>query len=61
MKLESYDVICVCIKRLIGIFGYYLDIFFKEVSVCCVLCFESSGVVMIGCVVLVLVLWSVVK
>lgn len=61
MKLESHDVTCACTKRSIGISGYHSDIPLKEASVRRVSCFESSGIAMIGRVVLVLVLRSVVK
>lgn len=61
MKLETHDVTCACTKRSIGISGYHSDIPLKEASVRRVSCFESSGIAMIGRVVLVLVLRSVVK
>lgn len=61
MKLESHDVTCACTKRSIGISGYHSDIPLKEASVRRVSCFESSGIALIGRVVLVLVLRSVVK
>lgn len=61
MKLESHDVTCACTKRSIGISGYHSDIPLKEASVRRVSCFESSGIAMIGRVVLVWVLRSVVK
>lgn len=61
MKLETHDVTCACTKRSIGISGYHSDIPLKEASVRHVSCFESSGIAMIGRVVLVLVLRSVVK
>lgn len=61
MKLETHDVTCACTKRSIGISGYHSDILLKEASVRRVSCFESSGIAMIGRVVLVLVLRSVVK
>lgn len=61
MKLESHDVTCACTKRSIGISGYHSDIPLEEASVRRVSCFESSGIAMIGRVVLVLVLRSVVK
>lgn len=61
MKLDSHDVTCASTKRSIGISGYHSDIPLKEASVRRVSCFESSGIAMIGRVVLVLVLRSVVK
>lgn len=61
MKLETHDVTCACTKRSIGISGYHSDIPLKEASVRRVSCFESSGIAMIGRVVLVLVLRSVCK
>lgn len=61
MKLETHDVTCACTKGSIGISGYHSDIPLKEASVRRVSCFESSGIAMIGRVVLVLVIRSVVK
>lgn len=39
------DVICVCIKSLIGIFGCYLNIFFKEVRMF-VMCYVLKVVIL---------------
>lgn len=50
-----------CTKRSICISGYNSDIPLNEASVRRVSCFESSGIAIIGRVVLVLVLRSVVN